>query len=171
VGFTAVNAQGLTAPPFFLSFLLTCTTTYIADKTKQRGIMIMILGVVGGVGYVMLGAAKSIGARYTGVFLAAAGIFPAIANIIPWVLSKSILSVAYFAWRLKFRRQSRNRYSPRIWNRNPEPSRPMWSTFGYTLVSGEGRAILRQRPIRLRSVHVLHHIPRFWTEDTLVVGE
>lgn len=88
MGFTAVNAQGLTAPPFFLSFLLTCLTAYIADKTQQRGIMIMILSAVGGIGYVMLAAAKSVGARYTGVFLAAAGIFPAIANILPWVLSK-----------------------------------------------------------------------------------
>jgi hypothetical protein len=87
VGFTAVNAQGLTAPPFFLSFLLTCFTAYIADKTQQRGIMIMILSAIGGIGYILLAAAKSVGARYTGVFLAAAGIFPAIANILPWVLS------------------------------------------------------------------------------------
>jgi hypothetical protein len=35
----------------------------------------------------MLAAAKSVGARYTGVFLAAAGIFPSIANILPWVLN------------------------------------------------------------------------------------
>jgi hypothetical protein len=88
VGFTAVNAQGLTAPPFFLSFLLTIATTWIADKTQQRGIVIMILSTIGGVGYLMLAVAKSVGARYAGVFLAAAGIFPSIANILPWVLSK-----------------------------------------------------------------------------------
>jgi hypothetical protein len=87
VGFTAVNAQGLTAPPFFLSFLLTIATTWVADKTQQRGIMIMCLTIIGGVGYIMLAVAKSVGARYAGVFLAAAGIFPAIANILPWVLS------------------------------------------------------------------------------------
>jgi dipeptide/tripeptide permease len=87
VGFTAVNAQGLTAPPFFLSFLLTIATTWIADRTQQRGIVIMILSAMGGVGYLMLAVAKSVGARYTGVFLAAAGIFPSIANILPWVLN------------------------------------------------------------------------------------
>jgi len=87
MGFTAVNAQGLTAPPFFLSFLLTIATTIIADRTQQRGIMLIILSIVGGVGYVMLAVAKSVGARYTGVFLAAAGIFPAIANILPWTLN------------------------------------------------------------------------------------
>jgi hypothetical protein len=35
----------------------------------------------------MLATAKSVGARYTAVFLASAGIFPAIANILPWVLN------------------------------------------------------------------------------------
>lgn len=88
VGFTAVHAQGLTAPPFFLAFIVTLVTSYTADRTQQRGIMVMILSVIGGVGYIMLAVTKSVGARYTGVFLAAAGIFPAIANILPWVLSK-----------------------------------------------------------------------------------
>lgn len=88
MGFTAVNAQGLTAPPFFLSFLVTLFSTWLADKTQQRGLVIIFLSAMGGVGYVMLAAAKSVGARYAGVFLAAAGIFPSIANILPWVLSK-----------------------------------------------------------------------------------
>lgn len=87
MGFSAINAQGLTAPPFFLSFLITIITPYIADRTQQRGIMLIILTIIGGVGYVILAAAKSVGARYFGVFMAAAGIFPAIANILPWVLN------------------------------------------------------------------------------------
>lgn len=85
MGFTAVSAQGLMAPPFFVSFCLTIGTTWIADRTQQRGYMLMVLTAVGGVGYVILATAKSVGARYFGVFLAAAGIFPAIANILPWV--------------------------------------------------------------------------------------
>jgi len=87
MGFSAINAQGLTAPPFFLSFLITIITPYIADRTQQRGIMLMVLTVIGGVGYIILAATTSVGARYFGVFMAAAGIFPAIANILPWVLN------------------------------------------------------------------------------------
>jgi dipeptide/tripeptide permease len=87
VGFTAVNAQGLTAPPFFLSFLITIFASWVADRTQQRGITVMILSAIGGVGYLMLAVAKSVGARYTGCFLAAAGIFPSIACILPWVLN------------------------------------------------------------------------------------
>lgn len=85
MGFSSVNAQGLTAPPFFLSFLTVIATTYIADRTQQRGIVIMILTAIGGVGYVILATVKSVGGRYFGVFLAAAGIFPAIGNVLPWV--------------------------------------------------------------------------------------
>lgn len=88
MGFSDVTAQGLTAPPFFLSFLITLITPYIADRTQQRAFMLIILTIIGGVGYVILASAKSVGARYFGVFMAAGGIFPSIANILPWVLSK-----------------------------------------------------------------------------------
>ena len=59
--------------------------------------MVGCLTVIGGIGYILLATAKSVGGRYTGVFFAAAGIFPAIANILPWVLSKFIPYNAYFA--------------------------------------------------------------------------
>lgn len=87
MGFTSINAQGLTAPPYFLSFLVCIGTTYIADRTQQRGLMIIGLSLMGGVGYVLLATVKSVGVRYFGVFLAASGVFPAIANILPWVLN------------------------------------------------------------------------------------
>lgn len=85
MGFTSINAQGLTAPPFFVSFLVTVITPYIADRTQQRGLMIAALSVIGGIGYILLATVQSVGLRYFGVFLAASGIFPAIANILPWV--------------------------------------------------------------------------------------
>lgn len=87
MGFTAINAQGLSAPPYFLSFLVCIVTTAIADKTRQRGFMIIGLSLVAGVGYVLLLTCKSVAVRYFGVFLAAAGVFPAISNILPWTLN------------------------------------------------------------------------------------
>lgn len=95
MGFTAVNAQGLTAPPFFASFLATIGTTWVADRIQQRGLMIAFLSMIGGVGYILCVACSSVGVRYLGVFLAACGIFPSIANILPWVLSKFILIFSY----------------------------------------------------------------------------
>jgi dipeptide/tripeptide permease len=92
MGFTAINAQGLTAPPYFLSFLVTIFTTWVADRLQQRGLTIILLSFIGAIGYVLLAACTSVGVRYFGVFLAAGGIFPSIANILPWVLSKIVPS-------------------------------------------------------------------------------
>lgn len=85
--FTSIDAQGLTAPPYFLSFLVCIGTTYLADRVRQRGLIIAGLSVVAGAGYLLLATCHSVAVRYLGVFLAAAGVFPAIANILPWVLN------------------------------------------------------------------------------------
>ena len=49
MGFTAINAQGLSAPPYFVSFLITCITPYIADHCGRKfaitlGCCFMVLG-------------------------------------------------------------------------------------------------------------------------------
>jgi dipeptide/tripeptide permease len=87
MNFTNIQAQGLSAPPYFLAFLLTIGTTYIADRTQQRGLTIMVLSLIGAIGYILLATTSATGPRYTGVFFAAAGIFPCIGNILPWVLN------------------------------------------------------------------------------------
>jgi retrograde regulation protein 2 len=92
MGFESIHAQGLTAPPFFVSFIISIATTWLADRLQQRGLMIVVLSIIGTVGYVLLAACTSVSVRYFGVFLAAAGVFPCIANILPWVLSTSSIS-------------------------------------------------------------------------------
>ncbi|KAL2827163.1 major facilitator superfamily domain-containing protein [Aspergillus cavernicola] len=87
MGFESIHAQGLTAPPFFVSFIFSIATTWLADRFQQRGLTIVFFSLVGAVGYVLLAACTSVGVRYFGVFLAAAGVFPCIANILPWVLN------------------------------------------------------------------------------------
>ncbi|TKX21942.1 MFS transporter-like protein 105 [Elsinoe australis] len=85
LGFSSINAQGLTAPPYFFSFIITILTPWIADRLQQRGIMIAILSCVGGVGYILLATVENVWVRYFAVFLAAGGVFPAISNVLPWV--------------------------------------------------------------------------------------
>ncbi|KAL6232914.1 hypothetical protein BDW75DRAFT_232414 [Aspergillus navahoensis] len=87
MGFESINAQGLTAPPFFVSFILSILTTWLADRFQQRGLTIVFFSLVGAVGYVLLAACTTVAVRYFGVFLAASGVFPCIANILPWVLN------------------------------------------------------------------------------------
>ncbi|KAJ5273371.1 hypothetical protein N7478_008496 [Penicillium angulare] len=87
MGYSKINAQGLTAPPFFASFIVTIITPWVADRIQQRGLMIAALSLIGGVGYILCATCTTVGVRYFGVFLAACGVFPAIANILPWVLN------------------------------------------------------------------------------------
>ena len=47
----------------------------------------MVLTIIGGIGYILLATVETVGVRYFGTFLAASGIFPSIANILPWVLN------------------------------------------------------------------------------------
>jgi dipeptide/tripeptide permease len=87
MGFSAIDAQGLSAPPYFISFITVIITTYVADKYAQRGLVITVLSTIGAVGYILLAATSATATRYFGVYLAAIGIFPAIINILPWVLN------------------------------------------------------------------------------------
>lgn len=75
MGYSSVNAQGLTAPPYFLSFLVTIFSTWIADRIQQRAYVIIFLTTIGGIGYTLLAACESVGVRYFGVFLATSGKF------------------------------------------------------------------------------------------------
>ncbi|VBB80113.1 Putative transporter [Podospora comata] len=85
----ASTAQGLTAPPYLLSFLICILSTYLADKTQQRGLTIICLSLIGGAGYVLLATLPEhlVSVRYFSVFLAAGGVFPSIANVLPWTLN------------------------------------------------------------------------------------
>ncbi|EJP60996.1 MFS transporter, putative [Beauveria bassiana ARSEF 2860] len=87
LGYSGLDAQGLSAPPYFISFLVTIASTFIADRTQQRGVTVITLALIASAGYIMLAAASSSSVRYGGVYLAAVGLFPTIANILPWVLS------------------------------------------------------------------------------------
>jgi hypothetical protein len=50
--------------------------------------MIAGLSFLAAIGYLLLAVCETVGIRYFGVWLAACGVFPAIANILPWVMSK-----------------------------------------------------------------------------------
>jgi cyanate permease len=88
MGYSNINAQGLSAPPYFVAFLFALFTTWLADKTQQRGFVLVATCVLGGIGYIVLATVKTVGVRYFATFLAAAGVFATIPNILAWTLSK-----------------------------------------------------------------------------------
>ena len=89
MGYSKINSQGLSAPPYFAAYLFANITAFVADKTQQRGLVIMITSLIGTIGYVVLATVTTVGVRYFAVYLAAAGVFSTIPNILAWTLSTS----------------------------------------------------------------------------------
>jgi MFS family permease len=87
MGYSSINAQGLSAPPYFSAFFCALATTWIADRTQQRALVLICTSLVGGIGYIILATVNTVGVRYFATFLAAAGVFSTIPNILAWTLS------------------------------------------------------------------------------------
>ncbi|KAK3081963.1 hypothetical protein LTS18_010121 [Coniosporium uncinatum] len=90
MGYSSVNAQGLTAPAYFTSFLCCVLAAYISDKYGKRGYVISVFAAMGAIGYLLLAIVQDetkTGIRYAGVWLAACGVFPALSINITWLLN------------------------------------------------------------------------------------
>jgi len=84
LGYKSTTAQLLTVPPYAAAAIATIAIGFVADRTKQRGICNMLSATLGAVGFAMLLSGSSAAVSYAGVFLAAMGIYPTIANTISW---------------------------------------------------------------------------------------
>lgn len=81
MGYRSINAQGLTAPVYFTSFLCCVAAALISDRWGKRGFVIMIAASVGCIGYLLLAALEKErfnDVRYFAVWLAVCGVFPAL---------------------------------------------------------------------------------------------
>jgi dipeptide/tripeptide permease len=90
MGYTSVNAQGLSAPPYFASFLCCIVAAVVSDRWGNRGYVVTFFAVLGTIGYLILTCVtvgSKTGARYTGIWLATCGIFPALSINIVWLLN------------------------------------------------------------------------------------
>jgi MFS family permease len=90
MGYTSINAQGLSAPPYFVSFLCCVAAAFLSDRWGNRGILITLFASMATIGYLLLTCVQDeskTAARYAGVWLATCGIFPALALNITWLLN------------------------------------------------------------------------------------
>lgn len=81
MGYSSINAQGLTAPIYFASFLCCVAAAFISDRYQKRAFVIAISAIVGAIGYLLLAIVEDMNKtniRYLGVWLAVCGIFPAL---------------------------------------------------------------------------------------------
>lgn len=84
MGYSSVNAQGLSAPPYIFTFFLVLAASYFSDKMRVRSLFIMGITLLGCVGFLLLAFIDTTGVRYFACFLVAAGVFPNIPLLIAW---------------------------------------------------------------------------------------
>ncbi|KAH8085831.1 major facilitator superfamily domain-containing protein [Filobasidium floriforme] len=75
MGFTSIKAQGMSAPPYIVAYIVAVAIAFLSDRKKTRGIFVAIFGLLGGAGYIIVAYAPSMPARYFGVFMVAVGVY------------------------------------------------------------------------------------------------
>lgn len=84
MGYTSVNAQGLSAPPYLATFFIVLFLSWTSDKIQVRSLLIVGICLVGCVGFLLLAFIDTPGVRYFSCFLVAAGVFPAVPLLLTW---------------------------------------------------------------------------------------
>ncbi|GAA6008033.1 hypothetical protein JCM11491_006584 [Sporobolomyces phaffii] len=84
LGFASWKAQLMTVPTYAVAFLSILFFCWFSHRINARGPAIAIAGLVGIIGYVVILATHTPGARYAGVFIAVIGIYSANALLLSW---------------------------------------------------------------------------------------
>ncbi|KAK9370596.1 major facilitator superfamily domain-containing protein [Lipomyces kononenkoae] len=84
MGYTAVHAQGLSAPPYIVAWLSVIAATFVAAKYQMRSALIIPFSILGAVGYLILAIVTVTGVRYFAIYLCAVGMFTTVGVIMPW---------------------------------------------------------------------------------------
>ncbi|ORX59709.1 MFS general substrate transporter [Hesseltinella vesiculosa] len=90
LGFSSLNANLLTIPPYVAACILLFFISWNADRTMQRGYHILAVSSIGVLGYIFLLASESVGLRYAGAVLVACGIYPNIPLMQAWVANNNV---------------------------------------------------------------------------------
>ncbi|KAJ7177895.1 MFS general substrate transporter [Mycena filopes] len=86
LGFTAINAQGLTVAPYVVGWCMVVLQAWHSDRTHDRGFHIMLSCAISFVGYIILATAvqKSTGAAYFAMFLVIGGLYSLFPLVMSW---------------------------------------------------------------------------------------
>ncbi|KAF8062211.1 MFS general substrate transporter [Lyophyllum atratum] len=86
LGFSSINAQGLTVAPYIVGWLLVFLQAWHSDRTRDRGWHIVASCIISFIGYVILATSvqKSVGAAYFALFLVVSGNFSLFPLVMSW---------------------------------------------------------------------------------------
>ncbi|KAJ3547216.1 hypothetical protein NM208_g1619 [Fusarium decemcellulare] len=90
LGYSSIDAQGLTAPPYGASFLLCVGAAFFSDNFGHRGFIIAACSAMAGIGYLLLAIVEDmdrVNIRCLGIWFAVMGIFPCLTLNITWLLN------------------------------------------------------------------------------------
>ncbi|KAJ8651745.1 hypothetical protein O0I10_012692 [Lichtheimia ornata] len=90
LGFSALNAQLLSIPPYAAACVLVFLVSWNSDRTLQRGYHIMAVSCLAIIGYIFLLATLNVGVRYAGAVLVACGVYPIIPLTLSWVSNNNL---------------------------------------------------------------------------------
>jgi len=81
LGYSSINAQGLTAPVYLGGFICCVFAAFVSDRYGKRAFVIAAFSAMGCIGYLLLATIEDThkaSIRYLGVWLAVCGVFPAL---------------------------------------------------------------------------------------------
>lgn len=91
MGYSSINSQALSAPPFLVAFVVLLITAKMSDKVASRSPFVAFHALLGFAGYGLIAVGGYFGwpnlVRYFCVYPAAAGFFSAITIIITWTMN------------------------------------------------------------------------------------
>ncbi|KAL8787727.1 MAG: hypothetical protein Q9213_002047 [Squamulea squamosa] len=85
LGYNSVKAQLFTVPPNMAGFFAVILFTFLSDKIKGRGPIILVCCSMAIVGYIMLLVETTPLVHYGGTFLVAVGVFPSPPAVMCWL--------------------------------------------------------------------------------------
>ncbi|KAI0883064.1 MFS transporter [Annulohypoxylon maeteangense] len=99
LGYSSIQAQLLTVPPWVVGFVVAILVSYSADRFNARGWHITVISTIGGAGWLTAGLLPSTSyvQRYGALVMAATGAFPAAPLCTSWVTvnSPSLLTIPF----------------------------------------------------------------------------
>ncbi|GAA5975345.1 hypothetical protein JCM11641_005946 [Rhodosporidiobolus odoratus] len=88
-GYTTVQTQLLTVPPYVCAFLLTLFNAWWSDRYGRRGLCAIFTSLLALVGYIMFYKSTVTGVRYPALFLAITGVYSTSPALVTWLPNNS----------------------------------------------------------------------------------
>lgn len=85
LGYTAINAQLYSVPPYAVAAFLTVVAAYVSDKKKIRGPVMLAFLPLSIAGYALIAYTHDNRVKYGALFMMAGGLYPSVPPVLVWL--------------------------------------------------------------------------------------